>query len=65
MKAMVILDSVSRAGGGVLDAEKYLQKEVFNLGIKAEIYSLQDKETERDLADWAPLDPHVLSLIHI
>ena len=46
MKAMVILDSVSRAGGGVLDAEKYLQKEVFNLGIKAEIYSLQDKETK-------------------
>ena len=59
MKAMVTFASASRARGGVLDAEKYLQKEVFNLGIKAEIYSLQDKETERDLADWAPLDPHV------
>lgn len=57
MRAILIMDSVSRFGGGLFDAERCLHKTLQRLGISTSVFSLQDTYSTADLAGWAPLRP--------
>jgi poly(glycerol-phosphate) alpha-glucosyltransferase len=61
MKTLCIMDSVSRANGGIFEAERRLQRTLRGkLGVGVEIVGLRDPMTDADLAGWWPLVPKVL-----
>lgn len=57
MIACVILDSVSRRAGGLLDAERGLHRGLHGQGVAPVLFALQDAYTDDDLASWLPLVP--------
>jgi poly(glycerol-phosphate) alpha-glucosyltransferase len=57
MKILVVMDSISRAGGGLLDAERCLHRELAGNGIDTSVFALRDSFSEADLPSWAPLHP--------
>jgi poly(glycerol-phosphate) alpha-glucosyltransferase len=59
MKAILIMDSVSRSGGGLLDAERCLHQGMEELGISTSVFALEDTYTAADLPAWSPLRPRV------
>ncbi len=61
MKAILVMDSVSRAGGGLLDAERCLHQGMENLGVNTSIFALEDRFSEADLPGWSPLAPQVFA----
>jgi len=59
MKAVLVIDSVSRAAGGILDAERRLHQSIARLGVETAVLSLDDVHSVEDLPGWAPLVPRV------
>jgi len=59
MKTALVIDSVSRAAGGLLDAERCLHQGLGRLGVNTAVFALEDEHTVADLSGWAPLVPTV------
>ena len=58
MKVITLLESVSRADGGIFEAECALQRELFLAqGLQVEVIGLEDSFTAEDLSRWLPLKP--------
>jgi glycosyltransferase involved in cell wall biosynthesis len=57
MKILCIMDSVSRANGGIFEAERKLQQNLAARGAEVQVIGLQDAHTESDRAAWRLLEP--------
>jgi poly(glycerol-phosphate) alpha-glucosyltransferase len=58
MKSVCVMESISRANGGIFEAELDLQKTLqvkFNVGVQ--VVGLEDAHTQADLGRWSPLTP--------
>ena len=61
MKTVCIMSSVSRANGGIFEAERRLQQNLrAEKGIEIEVVGLRDADTDADRAAWFPLSPLTL-----
>jgi len=63
MKTVCVIDSVSRANGGIFEAERKLQQGLHaqpDMGV--EVLGLRDVHTDADLPAWLPLQPRTLSV---
>jgi glycosyltransferase involved in cell wall biosynthesis len=60
MKTVCVIDSVSRANGGIFEAERKLQQGLSQDGIAVEVLGLRDAQTDADLPAWVPLHPRTL-----
>ena len=63
MKAILVMDSISRAGGGLLEAEVRLQQELDRLGVPTSVFGLEDSFSESDIPRWGPLLPRVFRTV--
>jgi poly(glycerol-phosphate) alpha-glucosyltransferase len=62
MKTLCILDSISRANGGIFEAERRLQQTLqASLGVNVRVVGLRDAFTDADLPAWSPLVPQVFA----
>jgi len=60
MRVLCVLESVSRADGGIFEAELALQRALAVLpGMDVRVVGLRDAHTEKDLDRWLPLKPRV------
>jgi poly(glycerol-phosphate) alpha-glucosyltransferase len=58
MKTVCIMDSISRANGGIFDAERRLQQNLqAKAGVDVRVVGLQDSFTDADRDAWSPLVP--------
>ena len=58
MHTLCLLESVSRADGGIFEAESGLQRElVAGQGIRVEVVGLEDPYTKEDRSKWHPIMP--------
>jgi len=56
MHTICLLESVSRADGGIFEAECALQRElVLGQGVKVDVVGLEDRFTAQDVPRWLPL----------
>jgi len=55
MKVNVVIDSISRAAGGLLDAEKPLWHSLGDCGVIASVFSLADGFSQQDSNGWLPI----------
>jgi len=61
MKTVCVIDSISRANGGIFEAERKLQQGLHaQPDIGVEVLALRDAHTEADLPAWLPLQPRTL-----
>ena len=61
MKTVCVMDSVSRANGGIFEAERKLQRNLLAQGsVEIEVLGLRDAHTDADHAAWHPLQPVTL-----
>ncbi len=62
MKTLCLIDSVSRASGGVFEAERRLQQALHTQeGIAVKVIGLRDAYTDQDASSWAPLRPEIIA----
>jgi poly(glycerol-phosphate) alpha-glucosyltransferase len=62
VKVITLLESVSRADGGIFEAECALQRELsLSQGVKIDVVGLEDPFTGQDAVRWLPLKPKALS----
>ena len=61
MKAILVMDSISRAGGGLLDAERCLHQGMQKLEVNTLVFALQDAFSNADLPSWGALVPKVFA----
>ena len=61
MKINVVIDSISRANGGLFDAERRLHQALFPLGVNATVFGLSDEFADADVQAWKPLKPRTFS----
>ena len=58
MHTICLLESISRADGGIFEAECALQRELFlGQGVQVDVVGLEDLFTAQDAARWLPLEP--------
>jgi len=57
MKINVVIDSISRAAGGLFDAERRLCQSLNDVGVKISAFSLADEFSARDAKEWLPIAP--------
>ena len=63
MKALCVLESVSRADGGIFEAERALQCTLAEReGVDVRVVGVRDEFTEADAAKWGSLRPRVAAL---
>ena len=63
MKTLCLLESVSRADGGIFEAERSLQRELYlRQQVQVEVLGLEDRYTAEDLSLWSPLNPKTVKL---
>lgn len=63
MKTVCVMDSVSRANGGIFEAERKLQQHLrVQPDIDIEVLGLQDAHSDADREAWLPLVPVTLSV---
>jgi glycosyltransferase involved in cell wall biosynthesis len=63
MKTLCVLESVSRADGGIFEAERALQCALAEReGVDVRVVGVRDEFTEADAAKWGPLRPRVAAL---
>ena len=61
MKTICILESVSRADGGIFEAECALQRELYlGRGVEIDVVGLEDRFTQEDAPQWLPLAPRAV-----
>ncbi len=64
MNVAVLVSSVSRNAGGVLDATRQLYQTLHSGGLGTiHVLSLKDQHTAADLPQWAPLQPRAFSVL--
>jgi glycosyltransferase involved in cell wall biosynthesis len=57
------MDSISRANGGIFEAEKSLQQTLqAQMGVAVQVVGLHDSHTESDRETWSPLIPTVCAV---
>ncbi|HTR40646.1 MAG TPA: glycosyltransferase [Pseudomonadales bacterium] len=61
MKVNVVIDSISRANGGLFDAERRLHQALVPLGVNATVFGLNDEFASADAPAWRPLTPRAFS----
>ena len=62
MKVITLLESVSRADGGIFEAECALQRELsLSQGVKIDVVGMEDRYSGEDAVRWLPLKPKALS----
>ena len=60
MNITVLVDSISRANGGIFEAEKRLQQSLASCGgIRIEVFGMKDGYCDQDLPEWRPLPVRV------
>lgn len=60
MRVLALLESVSRADGGIFEAELALQRTLAEMdGVEVDVVGLRDKYSEEDAGRWLPLVPRV------
>jgi len=60
VKITVLVDSISRANGGIFEAEKRLQQSLANYqDIRLEVFGMEDRFSARDLPGWRPIRARV------
>ncbi|MFM8763445.1 MAG: hypothetical protein ACKOEZ_01215, partial [Spartobacteria bacterium] len=59
MRTLCVLESVSRADGGIFEAERALQCALSRQGVDVRVVGLRDEFTELDAARWSPIRPRV------
>ena len=60
MRALTVLESVSRADGGIFEAERSLQCALVKAGgVEVRVVGLRDEFTEADAGSWGALRPRV------
>lgn len=57
MKINFVIDSCSRASGGVFDAERRLWQTLTLTGLEVSVFALNDSFTGQDLPAWLPIVP--------
>lgn len=58
MHTICLLESISRADGGIFEAECALQRELFlGQGVQVDVVGLEDPFTAQDAARWLPIEP--------
>jgi glycosyltransferase involved in cell wall biosynthesis len=63
MKIAVIMDSVSRANGGIFDAERRFQQTLASCaGMSIDVLGVEDEFSDEDTPRWVPLRPRVFHL---
>lgn len=63
MRVLSVLESVSRADGGIFEAERALQCALFEReGVDVRVVGLRDEFTEVDVGRWLPLRPRVAAV---
>jgi poly(glycerol-phosphate) alpha-glucosyltransferase len=61
MHTLCLLESISRADGGIFEAECALQRELFvGQGVQVDVVGLEDCYTSEDLSRWLPLKPQAV-----
>jgi len=56
------MDSVSRANGGIFEAERRLQQTLhLEMGLDIQVIGLRDEQTDADLSAWSPLQPRTFA----
>src|ERR1051325_3222105 len=64
MKIAAVLDSISRANGGIFEAERrLLQHLASDPGMEIEVFGLKDQFSASDQALWKPLRSHALDVL--
>jgi len=64
MKVLSILESVSRADGGIFEAEFALQRELaLSQGCSVNVVALRDEFTHMDIDKWLPIQPGVARVV--
>jgi poly(glycerol-phosphate) alpha-glucosyltransferase len=62
VKVITLLESVSRADGGIFEAECALQRELsLSQGVKIDVVGMEDRYSGEDAVRWLPLKPKALS----
>jgi glycosyltransferase involved in cell wall biosynthesis len=60
VKTLCIMDSVSRANGGIFEAEHRMQQTLqVQMEVEVQVVGLRDPHTESDRSKWQPLNPIV------
>jgi poly(glycerol-phosphate) alpha-glucosyltransferase len=59
MKINIVIDSMSRAAGGLFDAERRLCQSLSRTGVTFSAFSLADEFSARDANDWLPVVPEI------
>jgi poly(glycerol-phosphate) alpha-glucosyltransferase len=63
VKVITLLESVSRADGGIFEAECALQRQLsLSQGVKIDVVGMEDPFTAQDAARWLPLKPKALRI---
>jgi poly(glycerol-phosphate) alpha-glucosyltransferase len=61
MKTLCLLESISRADGGIFEAECALQRELhLRLGVEVDVVGMEDRFSAEDAGRWLPLKPRVI-----
>jgi len=63
MHSICLLESVSRADGGIFEAELALQRELhLGQGVEIDVVGMEDRFTSEDSSRWLPLKPRVIKV---
>jgi glycosyltransferase involved in cell wall biosynthesis len=63
VKTLCVMDSISRANGGIFEAEKRLQQTLqAQGGVEVRVVGLHDAQTDADYASWSPIKPAVCAV---
>jgi poly(glycerol-phosphate) alpha-glucosyltransferase len=63
MHTICLLESVSRADGGIFEAELALQRELhLGQGVEIDVVGMEDRFTSEDSSRWLPLKPKVIKV---
>ena len=63
MHAICLLESVSRADGGIFEAECAIQRELFlSQGVKVDVVGMEDRYSAEDASRWLPLVPRAVQV---
>jgi poly(glycerol-phosphate) alpha-glucosyltransferase len=63
MHTICLLESVSRADGGIFEAECALQRELhLGQGVQVDVVGMEDRFSSQDASRWLPLKPRVVKI---
>src|SRR5689334_2778716 len=57
LRVGVVMESVSRQGGGVQESARMEARNLVRLGARVSVYGLADQDSRADASNWEPLQP--------